>query len=679
VLFHDDFSSFPPGLLSQPVGQLNPAIQEYHYLAHRGVPLGAWANAICHLDCWAAGDEDGRPYLEQHFNSASDHMLQPELMSPLFITGEPEWRDATVEASVRPLSTQDMAGLVFRYHTNRHHYVFVLEQGKRARLAIRLPLEETFRVAAWHELAAADFTYDTAAYHRLKVENQGKSIRCYVDGRLLLSAESDEIAEGKVGVCATSPARFQEFTVATSAASKRAVERAIAGRERALAQLRAENPAPKAWKRFATAQFGAGRNVRFGDLDGDGRPEMLVAQNVAKVDNGNFVEISCLTAITLDGNVLWQNGRPNPRNGLLTSDCPFQIHDLDADGQNEVVLIKDFKLQVLAGQTGKPLRFVATPEAASPGPEYEIKNRPHERSLGDSIAFFNLSGDPGRREMLIKDRYRNFWLFDRNLQTLWSGQGTLGHYPYAFADGDRDKVAIGYSLWSAVGKQLWSLDDQLSDHADAVAVGNFSGDPAQPPLAYYSGSDEGFILVDVQGIVRQHHRLGHTQTACIGKFVPELRGLQYAVINFWKNPGIVTLLDHRGSILRQAEPIHSGSPLLPVNWRGDGQEFILLGGNIREGGMLDGQLRRAVMFPDDGHPDLCAAVLDLTGDARDEIVLWDQEQVWIYTQDRPAANARVYAPERNPDYNDSNYRTNVSLPGWSTDRQQPALPAKLDQ
>jgi len=53
-----------------------------------------------------------------------------------------------------------------------------------------------------------------------------------------------------------------------------------------------------------------------------------------------------------------------------------------------------------------------------------------------------------------------------------------------------------------------------------------------------------------------------------------------------------------------------------------------------------------------------------TGDRRDEIVLWDQERVWIYTQDRPFQGQRIYAPVRNPDYNESNYRTNVSLPGW---------------
>lgn len=85
-LFRDDFSGFPAGWLTRPIGQLNGAIQEYHYLPHRGVPLGPWANAICHLDAWAVGDEEGKPYLEQH--TVND---LAGLMSPLFVTGDPEW------------------------------------------------------------------------------------------------------------------------------------------------------------------------------------------------------------------------------------------------------------------------------------------------------------------------------------------------------------------------------------------------------------------------------------------------------------------------------------------------------------------------------------------------------------------------------------------------------------
>jgi hypothetical protein len=173
-------------------------------------------------------------------------------------------------------------------------------------------------------------------------------------------------------------------------------------------------------------------------------------------------------------------------------------------------------------------------------------------------------------------------------------------------------------------------------------------------------------MLDLKGNILKHTIVGHTQTAAVGKFRPDLPGLQYATTNFWRNPGIVTVFDADGNILTQGEPIHTGSVTLPVNWRGDGQEFVLLSGNAVEGGMIDGHQRRVVMFPEDGHPDLTAQVLDVTGDARDEIILWDEQSVWIYTQDGPAPKGRLYAPLRNPTYNDSNYRANISLPAWKS-------------
>jgi len=55
-LFQDDFRRLPPRVLSEPIKQLTNAIQEYHYLPHRGVALYPWENAICHTDSWAGGD-----------------------------------------------------------------------------------------------------------------------------------------------------------------------------------------------------------------------------------------------------------------------------------------------------------------------------------------------------------------------------------------------------------------------------------------------------------------------------------------------------------------------------------------------------------------------------------------------------------------------------------------------
>ncbi len=216
-------------MLSRPIGFINGAIQEYHYLANRGTPLGPWGNAICYLDAWAAGSEAGRPYLDQILPTKGGRMMA-KLFAPLFVTGEPEWGDYTVEVTMTPRTTDDLAGLVFRYHTNRHHYIFTLQDGNKARLAIRMPIEEEFRICRFKELATADFPYKTDQAYRLKVENRGPEIRAYVDDRLIVSASSDDMLTGKTGITANVPCRFQDFRVtATPRLEQRSIDGSIRG------------------------------------------------------------------------------------------------------------------------------------------------------------------------------------------------------------------------------------------------------------------------------------------------------------------------------------------------------------------------------------------------------------------------------------------------------------------
>jgi hypothetical protein len=655
-IFRDDFSRFPPRIFSEPVKQLTNALHEYHYVHDRGVSLEPWANAMIHDDSWCGGDEDGKSYVEMSVENKL-----PRHFNPTLIVGEPEWSDYTVEVKVRPLLLEDMAGLAFRYHTNRHYYLFSLEDGKKVRLRLRLPEEQKMRMGLWRELGAAEFKYDPTRYYTLKVENDGARMKAYVDGKLLIEANDNEILHGKAGVTANIPARFTDFRVSASDSVEKGIKDRIAKRDSELAKLRAENPKPKLWKKFNITNWGAGRNARFGDLDGDGVPDMLIAQNVRKAAKNSFDHISCLTAVTFDGKILWQKGRPDPYNDVLANDTPFQIYDIDGDGKNEVVMVKDFKIQILDGRTGEVKQWAWMPKAPEDNDE-----RPYEMEVGDSIYFINIDGGKRPQHILIKDRYRTFWVFTKDLKLVWSGQAAIGHYPYAMdVDGDgRQELMIGYDLYSPDGKRLWTHDKDFKEHSDGVVLGNFTGDPKAPIRAYSFASDEGLIIFDLKGNVLRRRQVGHTQSPAVGKFRPDLPGLQLISVNFWRNPGIITLYSPDGEILAQEEPIHSGSPMLPVNWRGDGQEFVLLSGNVKEGGMIDGHLRRVVMFPNDGHPDLAAAVMDLTGDARDEIVLWDQHRVWVYTQDRPFKGSKIYAPIRNPDYNDSNYRTAVSLPNW---------------
>jgi hypothetical protein len=660
-LFSDDFSSLPPRLLSAPVKELTNAIQEYHYLAHRGVDTRPWQKAICHDDAWIAGDEDGRPYLEQH----TIHDM-PYLWNPTMMVGDQEWSDYIVAVKVRPLLKADMAGVVFRYRTNRHYYLFGLRDGNTAFLTLRLPFEKEYRQAEWKELATATFEYDTDTYYNLKVENDGARMVASIDGKIVLEASDKEILKGKAGVTANIPARFMEFSVTASDETEVEIRDRIAQRETELESLRAQNPKPRLWRKFSVKPWGAGRNARFGDLDGDGEIDMLIAQNSRHAYRNSFAHISSLAAFTLDGELLWTLGRPDAYNDVIAHDTPFQIHDIDGDGEHEVVMVRDFKIQVLDGKTGKLEHWAWMPKAPA-----DNKLRPYEREVGDSIAFFNFNGNPHRHEIVIKDRYRTFWVFNNRLEMLWSGQGQLGHYPYPLdIDEDGfDEMVMGFTLWDNDGTKIWSHAYEYKDHSDGIVMGNFSGDPDGPVRVYSCASDEGYILFDFDGNVLSRSRLGHAQTPSIADYRTDIPGLELMNINFWKNPGIVTLFDFEGNILEQAEPIHTGSPMLPVNWRGDGREFAMLSANVTEGGMIDGHLRRVVMFPDDGHPDYAFTTLNVTGDQRDEVIVWDQEEVWIYTQDQPFTGDRIYAPKRNPEYNESNYRTTVSMPAWEEVRQ----------
>src|SRR5207247_10130648 len=102
------------------------------------------------------------------------------------------------------------------------------------------------------------------------------------------------------------------------------------------------------------------------------------------------------------------------------------------------------------------------PPAAEPVQLYRV--------LGDSIYFCDLTGSGRPDSILLKDRYRNAWAYDRELRLLWSFSGNLGHFPFARdVDGDgKDELAFGYHLLDHDGTCRWSVE--YREHADNVAI-----------------------------------------------------------------------------------------------------------------------------------------------------------------------------------------------------------------
>jgi hypothetical protein len=522
--------------------------------------------------------------------------------------------------------------------------------------------ERAFHVPEETQLATLPCAWQEGQEYTLEVTVCGAHFRAEVVGLGTIEAENNTYAQGKVGLLSDGPASFTELQVTAqeSAVARFSLLRSQADQE--LDELRALYPKPAVWRTISTRGFGVGRNLRFGDLNGDGRPEIVIGQMNAHGPRDAYSEVGCITAMDLNGEILWQSGMPAPDKFKLTNDVAFQVHDIDGDGRCEVIYARDFELVIADGTTGQVVNKVSTPLAHPPADKYP-------RILGDCLFFCDLQGVGRPTDIVTKDRYWRFWVYNQRLELQWQAKCTTGHYPCAFdVDGDgRDELAVGYSLYDHDGTLLWTLDKVLHDHADGIAILDWMETSNSRPKILYAASDEGLLLTDLEGNILRHHRIGHAQNPAIAKFRTDLPGLQAVSINFWGNQGILHFYDAQGDIYHDAEPINVGSMCLPINWTGQEPELFVHSPNPVYGGMFDGWGRPVVLFPDDGHPDMCNAVLDVTGDCRDEVVVWDQNELWIYTQDGVPKTGRLYKPVRNSLYNSSNYQATISLPGWSED------------
>jgi len=641
TLAHEDFSDFPIGNVSEAP---YTALGEYHVVDpatyrgnwHEATYWHGWKGA----GNWRVVEEDGRHVMEQT-------IFFPDRV-PMLVTGEEHWREYRYAAEVRPISLHAPVGVAFAYDHARSYYLLLFE---RDQLTLARRWHETYEV-----LTSKPCRPDPDRYQTVTVTLQGRTITASA-GDVLLERRADQPLRGKVGLYAAAPCRYANVRVEVEPPVDIAVRTDIENQQKELEARREHYPRPRLWKRLRTPGFGTDRNIRFGDLNGDGRPEMVLAQSIERIDAGNFPGICTLTAMDLDGEVLWQIGENHPQHRYTTADTCFQVHDIDGDGCAEVIFCRDFRLQVVDGRTGEIRHAVPTPTAQQDsfvgGPYYE-------RVMGDSILFANLSGGPRAQEIVLKDRYAHIWVYGRDLDLLWTHELETGHFPTAAdVDGDgREELQVGATLFSPDGQVLWSLD--LEDHVDGVALVDLKNDGEI--VSVMAAGEAGLIVADLEGRIRMRQKYGHMQKLAIGRFRTDLSGLMFCTINFWGEPGIMGLFDADLNLLRQWEPIHYASPLAPVNWVGDGAELILLSTHPVEGGMLDGFGRPVVMFPDDGHPCLCARALDVTGDGREEILTWDKDEIWIYTQDRPVPEGSTYRPHKNPLCNDSNYKASYSIP-----------------
>lgn len=663
-LAYCDFSKVKPGKFG---GFAARGFPEYHHVPRHFTDGWSIVNNRGPEE-WKIVESDGKHSLYYLGYNAS--VWTSGFTYPILCYGDILWKDYTLEVTMTPLDRNDMNGIIFRYRDGRHYYLFAFGTEENVTLRYR-DGEKGFREDGWHEIASSKFaTYPEKSYI-LKVEAVGDKIRCFIDGREIFNVNDSRYEAGKIGLFATSPVAFHEVRITATADARQEYHNKKSEEEARVELLRAENPKPMLWKKISTKGFGVARAMRMGDLNDDGITDFLLIQNMPFFGD-NYNQITCMTAIDLDGSVLWQYGKPDPEHAWLSYDVAAQIHDIDGDGKNEVIFAQGPWIKILEGKTGKEKSRYPVPSSKILPDEKSWQEYKHyyRRDLlpylnVDCFSFCDLRGTGKPQDVIIKDRHTRLWAYTNKFELLWTATANLGHFPF-FHDGNKDgkdEVYIGYSKFDPSGKIIWSLDSLMGEHSDGVCVGDFTL-KGEPDRIFIGGSDDGVLLLDENGKILKHHRVGHAQTPSVGQFRPDIPGLELCNINFWGEPGMITLYSCSGEEIINFELFHAGSPVQPVNWKGDGTEYIFLSPNIVEGGLVDGWGRRVVIFPDDGHPDLAWTVHDMTGDPRDELIVWDTESIWIYTQDRPFKGKRVYKPLRPVTYNESNYATMYSWPGW---------------
>jgi len=627
------------------VPRQNNALGEFHCIRPDARYAG-WHEPTIHWTWresnWRVGeDPDGR-FLEQLHLSRHNNTI---------LITDGAWRAVRrLDVEILCPDPKQEAGLVFGYSTALDYLALHLDPDG---LKLSRRTHDQFEV-----LAEAVRTDLAGRWLALSIQRKGARLACSLDGSELFALSWRGTIDGKLGFLANVPARFRRLRA--EARPPRPHRKRHAARY----------PKMQAVRKIPTPGFGTSRQIRFGDLTGDGRLDILLAQRVPMAGAPGYGVLGALTAMTTDGEVLWQSGRPVEATPMA-GDLPFQINDIDGDGRNEVIAVRDFEIQVFDGATGELKSLAPVPDRPAHHPLLRSvvsyfgapDGREFTRVVTNAIRFADLAGRGAARDLLLKDHYHHLWALSPDLKPLWAYCGNLGHFPFAAdinADG-RDEVMVGYHLLSADGDDLQSL--HLGDHADAVFAMPFpgSGDPQGwgEPRIVRAGGDDGFLIAGLGGdLLTVHH--GHVQRLSVANFRREAPGLEYAICTYWGAPGIVALLDATGKLLWSREFPVCGNTLQPVNWTGDGEELIYFSAHADWGGLYNWRGEQVVPFPADGHPELCSEVLDLLGSGRDELIVWDPERLWVYAPDNDIEVP--YRPRRPPLHSWSNYMCYWSVP-----------------
>jgi len=423
---------------------------------------------------------------------------------------------------------------------------------------------------------------------------------------------------------------------------------------------------------FSIEPFG-GDVLLLADLNGDGEKEILTLQTAGQfcsklyTDRADLDEVDrslyCLTATTLDGKVIWQDGSPYQRDfpftghGVQAGSLMLCVDDVDLDGKAEVMVIRHGELVILEAETGREKRSVALP------------------SDNYCLIYTAQLGPPEKGRQIIckvNDKSYKPWSY-ANPVIVFNSDLSVYHEPFSVRgaghnmvvmdinDDGRDELFIGYSLLNHECKPIWTLDlgpgfNYSGEHADQIGVSDLNDDGKL--AVRYSGSVD-FFVTDISGNIMWKTNAGHSQMSVVGAWGPDG---EKRIIMCEKNRGAWGL-DTSGNILWHREDIN-GYAIDDVKWSKNHRSWALFRPQLKtieptpyesdpewsfnlwprfiggDGTLIDifpwkddyaqpKQYIRAERSYDCGVKYYPQAQ-DINGDGLDEVIIHDRRRVWIF-------------------------------------------------
>ncbi|GEM_PF-423988 len=388
--------------------------------------------------------------------------------------------------------------------------------------------------------------------------------------------------------------------------------------------------------------------MRLGDINGDGKMEIVMGQPMPQPGAYTPQQVVCVTAWDLKGNKLWQYGTPGTSHGA-SSDIPIQVYDMDGDGKSEVFAnMSSTTMSVLDGTTGKLIRTIPLPQDGA----------------NDSIAFANLRGKGWPQDILVKTRYSQVWAITgtddgatKAGTVLWhhaflpsdssgSDRGT-GHYPLVYDwNGDgKDEVMSGYFFLQSDGTQVWTTNTtskpELTMHADCLATADVDGDPSNGYEIVVGGNVAAMFHWKDGSQIWEDTNTVEDQQMGIGEYRSDSPGLEVVLLD---RIGPRTAQGHDANVLLSStdkllwKESRTDYGWITVsenmnNWLGDGTDLIL---SYHRGGqtpatLYDGYDKVVAQFPHDGNKVDNVQHANLCGDGKEEVIVYNESGVWIFS------------------------------------------------